>query len=93
MSDNIEKELERINSLNLELINSLADEKALNLNLDQTVKILEILRHKQDAKLEKITEFIESDKFDDLCAEFGKFDYTKPLKNLKEKFKEILNDQ
>ena len=37
----------------IQLSNSLADEITLNLNLSQTNKILEIMRHKQDEKIEK----------------------------------------
>lgn len=48
---------------NQKLINSLADEMAINLNITQTVQILEILRHKQDAKLKKAKNYINTENF------------------------------
>ena len=43
-------------------------------------------------KLVKIENFIDSEKFDDLCAEFGSYDFTKPLEKLKGKLKETLKN-
>ena len=38
-----------------------------------------------------IIKFIDSDEFDDICAEFGEFDFTKPLDKLKTELKKRLS--
>jgi len=47
---------DRLRTEKTTLKNSLADEIALNLNLTQTNQLLEIMRHKQDKKINEIIE-------------------------------------